>query len=371
MRAESLIGFVDYFADNTLHGWAMDRDRPGEPISVEIYRDDLRVAEVQADNFRHDLVDIDEKHPNKSFAHTFEPPIVLPQLPKINVRFAGTDRLLEPVGQALGLVNRRLPSMGEVIHWVSHNKLQPEVPLKLIRHVGGHQADARSFAIVGAGIVLDLVYYRLLRMPPCTLADLGCGCGRVALQVAPYLADAGSYHGFDTWGEGIEWAQRNVTSLYPNVEFHHLRESGKKKRKTGYDRDRAFPLELPDASCDLVIATSLFTHLTRTTALAYLREIHRVLKDDGAAYLTFFIHDDESRQAMEGIRLKEVEGGYRFDHREFSDFFFPYPTLEELLRESGLTAVIRENGFWRGDQHRERRQPTGYQDLLILRRTTT
>jgi ubiquinone/menaquinone biosynthesis C-methylase UbiE len=55
-----------------------------------------------------------------------------------------------------------------------------------------------------------------------------------------------------------------------------------------------WPVE--DKSQDLVTALSVWTHLNETDALFYMKEVRRVLKDDGKAIITFFHLDQDLPQ---------------------------------------------------------------------------
>ena len=141
-------------------------------------------------------------------------------------------------------------------------------------------------------LVCDLIQFGLLTNPNASIADIGCGCGRIAMFVAPALSNSGSYHGFDTWSAGISWATDNITSHYPNCVFKTLSDT---QKETGYPANSFHRIDLDDNSCDLVLATSLFTHLRYSAMIYYKKENHRIMKNSKHAYLIFFIYDEESR----------------------------------------------------------------------------
>lgn len=360
---DDLQGFVDGCDGASVQGWAWDRTDPARTVVVAIYVDERLVAEVPADGFRADLLSVDAQHPHHAFDCRLPGERALPlRQGTLTVKFAGTDRALTPSGGACGLVNRPPLNHDDLIYLMAHNALQPSVPQALMDHIAGPGASAFSFRIVGAGIVLDLLAYGLLRLPPGTVVDLGCGCGRVGIQMAPWFVESGAYWGFDTWAEGIRWAQDAITSTYPNVQFRALGTT------SGYAADAAYELPLAAGSVDAVLAASLFTHLTDRAARAYLREIARLLRSGGGAYLTFFLWDAESQARLGATRLEPVPGGVRFDHPAWSDFFYEEAAVLDMVRAAGLVPVIREFGTWRGDHYRSRRHAVGHQDLLIVRK---
>jgi SAM-dependent methyltransferase len=96
--------------------------------------------------------------------------------------------------------------------------------------------------------------------------DFGCGCGRVMRHW--YGERTGRLHGCDMNHAAIDWAARNL----PHATFAENRISP--------------PLPYSDGSFDLVYALSVFTHLPEALTLAWLQELHRVLRPGGVLVLT-------------------------------------------------------------------------------------
>lgn len=99
--------------------------------------------------------------------------------------------------------------------------------------------------------------------------DLGCGIGRVARYVAPMCRRLWAVDASD---EMLAHAGRRLSGL-GNVRF---------ARCTG----TAVP-DVPDADVDLAYSVLTLQHLEREDAFLLLRELHRVLRPGGTAYLTF------------------------------------------------------------------------------------
>jgi SAM-dependent methyltransferase len=98
--------------------------------------------------------------------------------------------------------------------------------------------------------------------------DFGCGSGRVLRQFLDQAKDA-EFWGCDTHGPSVEWVQQ---SLCPPLRC--------------FKNDVEPPLPLEDSQFDLVLATSVFTHITDTWA-DWLLEVHRVLSAGGLLISTF------------------------------------------------------------------------------------
>jgi SAM-dependent methyltransferase len=128
--------------------------------------------------------------------------------------------------------------------------------------------------------------------------DVGCGVGRLALPLTRYLSPSGSYHGFDVVHPAIRWCQRHITPAFPHFRFEHagIHHPLYNPRGRCLTRDYTFPHL--DRSFDLVIVTSVFTHLLPAEVKHYLAEVHRVLKPGGRCLATFFLLNENSRARM-------------------------------------------------------------------------
>ena len=111
--------------------------------------------------------------------------------------------------------------------------------------------------------------------------EIGCGIGRMARVLVPVLRPPGSYDGFDVVDSGIAWCQERYRDTPAPFRFVHadLRNSAYNPGGTLDAGSYRFPYD--DAAFDLVIATSLFTHLLPAAAEHYLAEAARVLTPGG------------------------------------------------------------------------------------------
>jgi len=99
--------------------------------------------------------------------------------------------------------------------------------------------------------------------------DLGCGVGRVAKYLGPFVREC---HGVDGSEKMIQYAKYNCQKL-SNVHF---------KVNNGMD------LRLyPDNTFDFVYSLLMLQHLKKEDALNYIAEVYRVLKNDGGTLLQF------------------------------------------------------------------------------------
>ena len=98
-----------------------------------------------------------------------------------------------------------------------------------------------------------------------TVVDLGCGTGRLAVQLIPELG-TGRYVGIDISKNMLREAERRTARLGGNVEWKH---------------QKAPRYELPDASADVICAFSVFTHMEAEDTYRYFVDSLRVVRPGG------------------------------------------------------------------------------------------
>lgn len=100
-----------------------------------------------------------------------------------------------------------------------------------------------------------------------TLFDFGCSSGRVLRVLAAYRPDLDAV-GCDPNPGAIAWADEHL----PMARF--------------FASPLAPPLALGDAEVDRAFAISIWSHFDAASALAWLQEMHRVIRPGGALLLT-------------------------------------------------------------------------------------
>ncbi len=120
--------------------------------------------------------------------------------------------------------------------------------------------------MVGRLEKLLLVYAGLRRDD--FLLDIGCGSGRLAVQLADWLE--GAYLGTDVVQTLLDQAVRACNR--PDWRFHKV--SG-------------LTVPADSGSVDMACAFSVFTHLRHEETYEYMRDIHRVLKPGGRLVFSF------------------------------------------------------------------------------------
>ncbi len=127
--------------------------------------------------------------------------------------------------------------------------------------------DAELFE--SSGREISDVITSLIPSPEAVVVDLGCGIGRVAKHVA---SQCGLLWAVDVSVEMLEFATQWLEGV-PNIRF-------------SLGEDGGVP-DVPDESVDLVYAVFVLQHLEREDAFVLLRDVRRMLRPEGRAYLTF------------------------------------------------------------------------------------
>jgi SAM-dependent methyltransferase len=231
-----------------------------------------------------------------------------------------------------------------------------------------HDSGGGDYHQIGRALLAEIV-----RMtgaaPTASVLDVGCGDGRCALAFADWLAPEGRYLGFDVSRRAVAFCRRTLSARRPDFRFEHADVFNGEYNAGGrlLARDFVFPLE--DEGADLVVATSVFTHLLPDDAGPYFKEIARVLRPDGVAFVTAFIVDaaaaarlaaGRSPYAMTrlagGVWATDVdapEAGTGYDESRFL----------ALAAHAGLESRDIRRGYWsEGDAG------WNHQDALVLRR---
>jgi len=135
-----------------------------------------------------------------------------------------------------------------------------------------------------------------------TVLDFGCSSGRVLRAIAAYRDDLDCV-GCDRNTGAIAWAQEHL----PMARF--------------FASPGTPPLELADASVDAAFAISIWSHFDAPQAIAWLEEMHRVIRPGGALMLTthgfdtlgtFLRRGDMTRESASETALALLRTGHQW-----------------------------------------------------------
>jgi ubiquinone/menaquinone biosynthesis C-methylase UbiE len=150
--------------------------------------------------------------------------------------------------------------------------------------------------------------------PSDTVVDLGCGIGRVTRYVAPLCRDIWAVDASETM---LRFARERLAEL-PNVRFL-------------LGRGTALP-EIDTSSVDFAYSLLTLQHVEREHAFRLLRELRRILRDGGRAFLTFpnLLSDEYLRAFLHYVDVDEVGNPAR------ARFYTPQE-VERILPAAGFT----------------------------------
>ncbi len=146
------------------------------------------------------------------------------------------------------------------------------------------------------------------------IVDLGCGSGRTAVQIARRLPNC-TYVGIDVVQDLLDHAK----SICP-ASYRFIRSASV-----------AFPL--PDASADMIIGFSVFTHLLHEECYAYLQDAVRVLRPGGKFVFSFF----EFARADQWSVFADTVESRKTDAFGHMNTFIERAAIETWCRHLGLT----------------------------------
>jgi SAM-dependent methyltransferase len=137
------------------------------------------------------------------------------------------------------------------------------------------------------GSLVDLKTCRLV-------ADIGCGYGRISSGFMRAQQFHGRYDGFDLLKPHIAWCQQCLAN--ERFGFHHLPIYSERYNPKGTIKQADVRFDIADGGSDLVLLTSVFTHMYPDDVVHYLRECRRLVSDHGRIYATFFMMNDRQGQ---------------------------------------------------------------------------
>jgi ubiquinone/menaquinone biosynthesis C-methylase UbiE len=146
-------------------------------------------------------------------------------------------------------------------------QLMNELPIDeaMSRAVGG------SYEAFGEIEKQALVHYGL--QPDHTVVDIGCGSGRLAQALRPYLKN-GRVLGTDVVPELLEYAREGCPPSWQFAKVDDIR------------------IPFPDSCADFACFFSVFTHLLHEETFCYLIEARRVVKPGGIILFSFLEYED-------------------------------------------------------------------------------
>jgi SAM-dependent methyltransferase len=198
-------------------------------------------------------------------------------------------------------------------------------PYSLRTFVGG----AKGFDTIGTGFLNDFRNSELINQNTKKILDIGCGSGRLAYPLAKEegIKEQGiKYVGMDIDTRCIEWCKKNIHPINPNFDFFEADIKSTTYNPTGKYTDEEYQFPFEDNSFDLIILTSVFTHMLEKGITNYCNEIHRLLTRNGTAYITAFVYKTKD-EAINGVERRKYKFPYYYDNYAVVNALFPEYTV--------------------------------------------
>ncbi|NIF07333.1 class I SAM-dependent methyltransferase [Chryseobacterium sp. Tr-659] len=193
--------------------------------------------------------------------------------------------------------------------------------------------------------------------------DIGCGIGRTAVALSGFI-DKGTYDGFDAVEKGVKWCQKHIQKKYPNFTFKFT-PIYNDLYNTFSEKAENFIFPYDNAQFDKTFLFSVFTHMQIPEIKQYLKEISRVLKNDGQCLATFFLYDD-SKVEVGSMHFPYQYDGYRLMDNKVTAANIAISTslLDQIAHDAGMKVVAIQGGFWRNDIKKE--DADEFQDIVVF-----
>jgi SAM-dependent methyltransferase len=201
--------------------------------------------------------------------------------------------------------------------------------------------------------------------PEDRVLDVGCGIGRMARVLVPILRPPGSYDGFDIVLPGISWCREHYRATPAPFRFQHADVRNTLYNPAGRESAHDYRFPYREGSFDLVIATSVFTHLLAPSADHYLAQVARVLAPGGRLFCTWFLLSGDQRKAPPppfGFQDVALPAAIADPATPEAAVAYDEGWLREHLSSHGLALRAIHHGSWSG------RAGSSRQDIVIAYR---
>ena len=211
---------------------------------------------------------------------------LLEQTPALENILRDVDQL--PVSDSSGLFSffKEFRDTFAITYPIYQLEGQPEIPEE-IRGLTSNPKSVGHCYLIAINLTKFLKRYAGLRNTSHVL-DIGCGWGVLALGLVNLIEDSGSYLGLDIQRDAIAWAQKNIAPLNPTFSFKHIDVTNSAYNPKGGVQAEEAHLPIENDSVDLVVLSSVFTHMRREGIERYLKEIRRVLAQGGIVAFSYF-----------------------------------------------------------------------------------
>ena len=234
-------------------------------------------------------------------------------------------------------------------------------PRRLIEGVGGG-----DYAKIGQEFFGHFTRIGGLK-PEDRVLDVGCGCGRMAVPMIPFLSGAGEYHGFDIVPDAIIWSRKHIARKHSRFHFEVAEIYNKAYNPKGKIKASEYRFPYAENFFDFTFLTSVFTHMLAADKERYLSEIARTLKPGGRCMISYFLLNPESK-ALIAQGASSIQFQYPLDNCVTNNkdepegaIAFEESFIRQCFAKYGLNLIEPIHcGNWSG-----RKPWLSYQDIVL------
>ena len=177
--------------------------------------------------------------------------------------------------------------------------------------------------------------------PDMRVLEMVSAIGRISLQFTNILSESGSFTGIDIMPAQVAWCNGHIAARYPWFRFLAADIYNAEYNPGGTIKASSYRFPFADNELDLVVLTSVFTHMLRQDVAHYLSEIFRVLKPGGWCFSTFFAYGE---QELPRVCTGDANPVFGFPIYRHNGKILAVCASAECIEE----AVAYERGFLRG-----------------------
>jgi len=225
------------------------------------------------------------------------------------------------------------------------------------RHLDPGDGDFNLIGKHFASLFLDL---NLVNKDSVVL-DIGCNVGRIAIPLTQILT-SGYYYGFDVVKNAIDLCQQTITPKFDNFEFEYLDVQNDNYNPNGSLDAKTIKFPYVDNTFDFVFLVSVFTHMHKAEIENYTKEIKRVLKKKGKAFITYFIINDKTLEAISQNRADRSFSPEQSDEN-LGAVGISEKEIRETMKKNKLNVLDINLGWWSNQEN-----PLTYQDVVIVQK---
>ena len=220
--------------------------------------------------------------------------------------------------------------------------IQLPIPPETLRTGVGPFSDPDVFLQSGRETV-QLVRRLVELQPHERVIEVGCGCGRVAIALAEYLIDAGTYVGIDPDREAIAWCTEHIGGWDSRFIFEHIDVQAGAYNIAGKMPVEHLSFPYDNGTFDVALLSSVYTHMCQSGIKRYVHELGRVLRPGGRCLVSAMLMNEATKTAVQAEMTL-----FNFVHRlgQWNWTFDPdNPTEGVSNDEQWLCEIFASNGF--------------------------